>query len=170
MRYEASEIARTGRRIYQLMFGTKIMMEDITRRRKKGEIKNRAEDLPLTPGQTCIYKDVNAYLQIMDNGPGMKTDDFLEKPSETENKRTRSAFDTLIDYNNKLTGSNHAGRSIIRRHHSLIKWILENKIEPYDLLHLPKKKRKKMIREIIDSMDTIDNQLRGQIWTGNLAL
>merc|ERR1711974_362825 len=138
VRYEPSEVARTGKRIYHLMFGSRTMLDDIAKLKKRGKINNRAEDLPLTPGQFCIYKDINAFFRILDDNPGMKTNDFLEKTPENKTRRTRCTFVTLVDYNNKLTGSNHAGRSITRRHHSLIKWIIEHKIEPYDFFHLPK--------------------------------
>ena len=168
VRYESSEVARTGKRIYHLMFGSKPILDDITRLRNMGKLLNRAEDLPLTPGQFCIYKDINAFFRILDDKPGMKTNDFLEKPPE--NRRTRSAYDTLIDYNNKLTGSNHERRSLNRRHHSLIKWIIEHKIEPYEFFHFPKKRRKREIKKIIDSMDTPDNHLRSAIWDGHFVL
>ena len=100
----------------------------------------------------------------------MKTNDFLEKPPENKIRKTRSNFDTLVDYNNKQTGTNHAGRSIIRRHHSLIKWITEYKITPYEIFHLPKARRKRKNKEILDGMDTPDNRLRESIWNGKYTL
>lgn len=98
----------------------------------------------------------------------MKTSDFLEKPPEN-NRKTRSVYDTLIDYNNKQTTSNHERRSLNRRHHGLIKWIIEQKIDPQDFFHASKERRKRVIKEIIDSMDTPDNHLRSEIWDGYLA-
>ena len=92
-------------------------------------------------------------------------EDFLERPPEN-GRTTRSALDSLLDYNNKQTNSNHERRSMNRRHYSLIKWIIEHKIDPQDFFHATKDRRKRIIKGIIDSMDTPDNRLRGEIWDG----
>ena len=167
-RHESSDLARTGKRVYRLMFGSRAIMDDITRLRKLGKLTSRADELPLTPGQFCIYKDINAFFRILDDKPGMKTNDFLEKPPEN-GRMTRSVYDSLIDYNNKQTASNHEKRSLNRRHYGLIKWILEHKIDPQDFCHAPKERRKRIIKGIIDSMDTPDNHLRGEIWDGRFV-
>ena len=164
-RYVSSDVARTGTRIYRLMFGTKPIMDDIARLRKVGKLVSRADQLPLTPGQFCIYKDINAFFRILDDKPSMRTGDFLERPPEN-GRTTRSAYDSLLDYNNKQTTSNHERRSLNRRHYGFIKWIIEHKIDPQDFFHAPKDRRKRIIKGIIDSMDTPDNRLRGEIWDG----
>ena len=87
--------------VYHLMFGSRAMLDDIAKLKKRGKLKNRAEDLPLTPGQFCIYKDISAFFRILDDNPGMKTNDFLENPPENKIRKTRSNLDTLVDYNNK---------------------------------------------------------------------
>ena len=170
VRHEPSEVASTGKRIYKLMFGSQEMLRDIAKQKMKGKIKNRAGDLPLTPGQQMIYKDIIMIFKILDDNPGLKIDDFLEKPPENKGIITRSTSDTLVDFNNKLTDCNHANRSIFRRHHSLIKWITENKIDPYEFIHFPKGRRKKKIKEILDGLDTPDNKLRELIWNGQYKL
>ena len=164
-RYEQSEVARTGKRVYRLMFGTKPILDDIARLRRLGKLTSRADELPLTPGQFCIYKDIKAFFRILDDKPGMRTEDFLEKPPNN-GRITRSAFESLLDYNNKQTSSNHERRSLTRRHYSLIKWMVEQRIDPQDFVHASKDRRKRIIKGIIDSMDTSDNHLRGEIWNG----
>ena len=94
----------------------------------------------------------------------MKINDFLEKPPKGTGRNMRSTNDTTVEYNAKQKGSHHSGRSIIRRHQSLIDWITKYKIKPYEFLHLPKERRKKKIRQIINGMDTEDNKLRDSIW------
>ena len=44
--------------------------------------------------------------------------------------------------------------------------MVEHRIDPQDFVHASKERRKRIIKGIIDSMDTSDNRLRGEIWDG----
>ena len=89
--YNSSTMAKKGKQIYKLMFGSPDIMEDIAKLKRKRVLRDRLH-LPLMPGQIAILKDLCIIFSILIGDENLEATDFLEQPPVLPNRNTDSTF------------------------------------------------------------------------------